>query len=102
MMAARVSPPRPMPGGVPKRRILIRAVLGVFLMAAPASWSTAAQCILNNSGGGRTNIYRPADVDVPAAAFSPLGYVNKELPGWLCLTGGYRARYEGYTAYNFQ
>lgn len=70
----------------------------LVLAAIPA----AAQCIVDNPGGSKANINRPADADVPAARFSPLSHVNEELPKWLCFTFGYRTRVEGYTAGNFQ
>ncbi len=57
---------------------------------------------MQNPGGSKTNIYRPGDADVPAAKFSPLSYLNSELPGWLCFTAGYRMRFESYSAGNFQ
>lgn len=48
------------------------------------------------------NFNRPADADVPAARFSPLARVNHALPGWLCFTADYRARFEGYSAGSFR
>jgi hypothetical protein len=72
--------------------------LAVPLMAL----SAAGQCLVENPGGSKTNLNRPPDSDVPAASFSPLGDLNRTLPKWLCFTAGYRARFEGYTAGNFQ
>jgi hypothetical protein len=62
----------------------------------------AAQCLVGNSGGSQVNINRPGDAGVPAAKFSPLSELNKELPDWLCFTAGYRARFESYSAGNFE
>jgi hypothetical protein len=64
--------------------------------------SLTAQCIVDNPGGSKVNINRPIDVDVPAAGFSPISYLNSALPSWPCFTAGYRARLEGYTTGNFQ
>ncbi len=72
------------------------------LLLALSGIPLPAQCIVENPGGSRANIYRPIDADVPAARFSPLSRVNESLPKWLCFTAGYRARFEGYTAGGFQ
>jgi hypothetical protein len=68
-------------------------------MTLPAQVDNA---IVDNPGGSKVNINRPSDSDVPAAKFSPLSGVNASLPGWLCFTAGYRARFEGYSGANFQ
>ena len=60
-----------------------------FLVALLAT-SAAAQCIVDNPGGSKANINRPAEADVPAARFSPLSRLNHEMPSWLCFTLGYR------------
>ncbi len=62
----------------------------------------AGQCLVENPGGSRVNINRPGDSETPAPGFSALSYVNDRLPGWLCFTGGYRIRFESYSAGNFQ
>ena len=69
----------------------------VLAVAVPLS----AQCIVDNPGGSKVNTNRPANTDVPVATFSPLAEINKALPGWLCFTGGFRARAEGYSNANF-
>lgn len=74
----------------------------VILAALPAARPVAAQCIVDNPGGSKANINRPVDADVPSARFSPLSHLNQELPHWLCFTLGYRARFESYSAGNFQ
>ena len=82
---------------------LIRDFFIAVLIAAFAACNITAQCIVDNPGGSKANIYRPSDSDVPAASFSPMSsYVNSNLPRWICFTAGYRARYEGYSAGNFQ
>ena len=63
--------------------------IAVFLAAAPAGMPLAAQCIVGNPGAAK-----------PTS--SPLSRLNQELPGWLCFTLGYRTRFEGYTAGNFE
>lgn len=73
-----------------------------LLLAALTAIPLAAQCIVDNPGGSKLNFNRPADADVPAARFSPLAHVNHSLPGWLCFTAGYRARFEGYSAGSFR
>lgn len=78
-------------------RPLAVALIAVSCLAAPL----AAQCIVENPGGSKANLNRPADADVPEAKISPLGKVNESLPDWLCITAGYRARFEGYNAGNF-
>src|SRR5689334_339167 len=74
---------------------------GLFL-----SWALAAplfaQCIVDNPGGSKVNINRPADPDVPMATHSPLSYLNQSVPEWLCFTSGYRTRLEGFTGGAFQ
>ncbi|MFZ0934151.1 MAG: alginate export family protein [Bryobacteraceae bacterium] len=76
--------------------------VAVLLATAQAAMPLSAQCIVDNPGGSKVNINRPADADVPAAIFSPLSHLNQEMPGWLCFTLGYRARFESYSAGNFQ
>jgi hypothetical protein len=73
----------------------------VAFLAALLATSAAAQCIVDNPGGSKANINRPAEADVPAAKFSPLSRLNHELPSWLCFTLGYRTRLESYSAGNF-
>jgi hypothetical protein len=75
-------------------RSLISAAFTVVAMSA--------QCLIENPGGSKADANRPGDSDVPAAGFSPLSMLNRQLPEWLCFTAGYRMRYEGYTAGNFQ
>lgn len=72
------------------------------LIFSPAVVPVAAQCIVDNPGGSKVNINRPLDADVPAAGFSPISDLNENLPRWVCLTAGYRARIESYSAGNFQ
>ncbi len=72
----------------------------ILLLTANAGWM-AAQCTVDNPGGSKVNPNRPADTDTPAAAYSPLSYVNRELPGWICFTAGYRFRLESYNTTNF-
>jgi hypothetical protein len=72
----------------------------VFLSAA--AMPLTAQCIVETPGGSKVNINRPADADVPEAGFSPVSDLNDRLPRWICLTAGYRARLESYSAGNFQ
>ena len=74
------------------------AALAILLAAAPLG----AQCIVDNPGGSKVNINRPVDADVPVAGFSPIAYLNRDLPQWLCFTAGYRARFEGYSAGSFK
>ena len=78
--------------------LLAAVLLAIVAAALPA----AAQCIVDNPGGSKMNINRPADADVPAASFSPLSAVNDDLPQWLCFSAGYRMRFEGYTGGSFQ
>ncbi len=73
-----------------------------LLLSALSAIPLAAQCLIDNPGGSKVNIYRPIDADVPDAKFSPLSYLNDELPSWLCFTAGYRTRFESYSAGNFQ
>ena len=82
------------------RRVLALLILGLALsyLASPL----AAQCLADNPGGNGLNANRPSDSDVPAAKFSPIARLNRELPDWLCFNAGYRARFEGYTAGNFR
>ena len=74
----------------------------VLLTAIANPLPAAAQCLVENPGGSKVNINRPADADVPDASFSPLSAVNDALPGWLCFSAGYRTRFEGYSGGNFQ
>ena len=73
-----------------------------FVVAGAIQAILSAQCMVDNPGGSKTNIYRPTDSDVPPAAFSPMTSLNDALPRWICFTAGYRSRYEGYTGGNFQ
>jgi hypothetical protein len=78
-------------------------------LAAPAAALAAltlcgqlgAQCYVNRTGGSRVNSNRPSDSDTPAASFSPLTRFNRSLPRFICFTGGYRSRFEGFTGGNF-
>jgi hypothetical protein len=72
----------------------------ILILAVTTGWITA-QCTVDNPGGSKVNPNRPADADTPSATYSPLSYVNQELPSWICFTAGYRARIEGYNAANF-
>jgi Alginate export len=74
------------------------AAVGISCLAPTLS----AQCLVENPGGSKWNSNRPADSDVPEAAFSPLRDVDRTLPQWLCFTSGYRARLEGYSAGGFR
>src|SRR5208283_2217135 len=74
----------------------------VLLIAALTATTSAAQCLVDNPGGSKVNINRPADADVPEATFSPSSYLNNALPKWLCFSGGYRTRFEGYSGGSFQ
>lgn len=74
----------------------------VLFIAALAASTGAAQCLVDNPGGSKVSINRPADADVPAATFSPISTLNNALPKWLCFSGGYRTRFEGYTGGSFQ
>ena len=76
--------------------------LPVVVALLAAASPLAAQCIVENPGGSKTNINRPPDEDVPRAGFSPVARVNNALPSWLCFTAGYRTRLESYSAGNFQ
>ncbi len=79
-------------------------VLALSLAAFFGGYLTApldAQCIVENPGGRKADLNRPADADVPEAKISPLGKVDESLPDWLCITAGYRARFEGYSAGGF-
>ncbi len=69
---------------------------------AAAVLPAAAQCLVDSPGGSKANIYRPVNSDVPDATFAPLAQVNDAIPPWLCLTGGYRTRYESYSAGSFK
>jgi len=80
----------------------VSGLCAATLVAAIIAHPLSAQCIVENPGGSKTNIYRPVDSDVPAARFSPMSFVNGRLPRWICFTAGYRMRYEGYTGGNFQ
>jgi len=91
--------PRPRGGSQPGTAT---PLLRVFSLALTVAYLATAQCIVDNPGGSKANIYRPTDSDVPTATFSPLAHVNETLPDWLCFTAGYRMRYEGYTAGSFQ
>jgi hypothetical protein len=71
------------------------------LLALFTAAGGTAQCIVDNPGGSRANIYRPSDSDVPDASFSPLRSLNEKLPPWICFTMGYRARWEGDSASRF-
>jgi hypothetical protein len=73
------------------RRVLPRLLAAA--LAAAAVLPAGGQC-LSGSPGRRTDKDRPANADVPAAGFSPFAYVDQRLPAWLCLSGGYRARFE--------
>jgi hypothetical protein len=77
---------------------LLRQHLALFLLGPPLG----AQCLVDNPGGSKAGLNRPSDADVPAAAFSPLSHLAHSLPGWLCFTSGYRARFEGYSAGGFR
>jgi hypothetical protein len=57
-----------------------------------------AQCYTNRTGGSKVNANRPSDDDTPAASFSPIKSFNGDLPDFICFTGGYRARLEGFTS----
>jgi hypothetical protein len=78
------------------------ALLPCAFLFAAAILPLSAQCIVDNPGGSKVNIYRPPDANVPEAKFSPLSALNKSLPQWLCLATGYRVRFEGYSGGNFQ
>jgi hypothetical protein len=60
-----------------------------------------AQCYANRTGGSKVNANRPSDDDTPAASFSPIKSFDGDLPGFLCFTGGYRARFEGFSGGGF-
>ena len=79
-----------------------RLLATLVLLSGSGAIPLAAQCIVDNPGGSKANINRPADTDVPLAGFSPLSYLDQAMPDWLCFTLGYRARMEGYSAGNFQ
>lgn len=79
---------------------LFRA-MAILLGCLLAECALDAQCIVENPGGSKININRPPDSGVPAAGFSPIAYLNRALPSWLCFTAGYRMRWEGFTSGNF-
>lgn len=54
----------------------------------------AAQCLVDNPGGSKSNPNRPEDSEVPAARISPLSALNRTLPDRICFTAGYRTRVE--------
>jgi hypothetical protein len=74
---------------------------GLILVTALAALPLAAQCLVENPGGSKADINRPAGADVPPPRFSALSYLNDKLPDWICFTAGYRARFESYSAGNF-
>jgi len=78
--------------------IIGKAAVSVTLLTV----SLSAQCLVDNPGGKKANPFRPSNADTPAANFSPLEYVNDDLPDWICFTAGYRARFEGYENGSFK
>jgi len=78
---------------------LHKTFLILLALAGPQAF---AECIVNNPGGSRINPNRPSDAETPESSFSAMSEVNRNLPGWLCFTLGYRARYEGYSGASFE
>lgn len=74
----------------------------LLLLCALTVLPLGAQCLVENAGGSKANSNRPGEAETPAARFSPVASLNRGLPRWLCFTTGYRARFEGFSAGNFQ
>lgn len=79
---------------------MLRRPFHVALLLLITGW-LHAQCLVDNPGGSKINPNRPSDSDVPPASISPLSELNRMLPDWLCVTAGYRTRFEGYAGGSF-
>jgi hypothetical protein len=76
----------------------MESYLRALSLLATLAMSATGQCLTSPSQT------RSGDTSANNAAsgISPLASLNRALPGWLCFSGGYRARFEGFDGAGFQ
>jgi hypothetical protein len=82
-------------------------LLGLCLASGGASRAAGQAPLSPPAGNAAAGLTSPSQVALPGSGldaqdvWTPAGYVNARLPGWLRLSGEFRTRAEGRTAYGF-